>query len=59
MLGLFRRRQPDPSEAGRQLGKVRIDEERARRRAMCDRLRADMFAKGNTKMTPIDWNKLL
>lgn len=62
MIRLFRRAPApavaEPVNPGRALNQVKADKSRALRRAMTDRLRADLLAKGHARMTPIDWSAL-
>lgn len=59
MFGLFRSKPAmTASDAARVLAAARGQNERQRRRDLCDQLRAELYAKGRTDMTPIDWSAL-
>lgn len=62
MLRLFSRKQPeapaiDVSAAAAALSRYRMSEQQAKQRAMTNRLRSDLRAKGKD-LPPIDWSKL-
>lgn len=44
--------------AGKALREIGLANERARRRAVVDAMRASLRAKGHANMTPIDWASL-
>ena len=59
MFGLFRSKPAmTASDAARVLSAARGQNDRERRRAMANQMRADMRAKGKTDLPDIDWDSL-
>jgi len=59
MFRLFRSKPAmTASDAARVLSAARGQNDRERRRAMANQIRADLRAKGRADMTPIDWAAL-